>query len=121
MVTLDDVRAVARELPLTTEALVHRPGEVPRRSDRVRGVFARRDGGLGFPKDWRALLVESRAADFSLPSQADMRYNWVHVNLAAIDQAEMHELIVDAWLMCVPKRVAEAYDKARKPPRRQRV
>ncbi|HEY8730326.1 MAG TPA: hypothetical protein VIL94_12135 [Acidothermaceae bacterium] len=35
-----------------------------------------------------------------------MRYNWVHVRLDAIDLEELRELVLDAWRMVVPKRVA---------------
>ena len=35
-----------------------------------------------------------------------MRYNWVVVRLAAIDRDEMRELVLDAWRMVVPKKVA---------------
>ena len=41
-----------------------------------------------------------------LPSQSDMRYNWVHVRLDAIDHVELREIVVEAWRMCVPKSVA---------------
>jgi hypothetical protein len=34
----------------------------------------------------------------------------VHVRLAALDHAELRELVLDAWRMVVPKRVAAAYD-----------
>jgi hypothetical protein len=43
-----------------------------------------------------------------MPKQSDMRYKWLRVKLAAIDQAEMEELVLDAWRMCVPKSVAAA-------------
>jgi hypothetical protein len=39
-----------------------------------------------------------------------MRYRWVCVRLAAIDVEELGELLVEAWHMCVPKRVAAAYE-----------
>jgi hypothetical protein len=38
-----------------------------------------------------------------------MRYQWVRVWLDAIDLPEMRELVVDAWRMVVPKRVAAEY------------
>jgi hypothetical protein len=38
-----------------------------------------------------------------------MRYHWVHVDLAAIDEDEMRDLVEDAWAFCVPKSVAEEY------------
>jgi hypothetical protein len=38
-----------------------------------------------------------------------MRYNWVRVWLDAIDVTEARELVIDAWNMVVPKRVAAEY------------
>jgi hypothetical protein len=66
--------------------------------------------GFGFPKEWREVLVGSDPSKFLMPGASDLRYNWVEVRLAAIDHDEMRELVVDAWRMCVPKRVAAAYD-----------
>jgi hypothetical protein len=40
-----------------------------------------------------------------------MRHQWVCVRLDAIDIEELGELLVEAWRMCVPKRVAAAYDQ----------
>jgi hypothetical protein len=41
-----------------------------------------------------------------MPSASDLRFNWVVVRLAAIDDTEMRELVLGAWRMVVPKRVA---------------
>ena len=65
--------------------------------------------GFAFPKAWRDPLVDAEPEKFSLPSQSDLRYHWVHVRLAAIDEDEMRELVEDAWAFCVPKSVAEQY------------
>jgi hypothetical protein len=65
--------------------------------------------GFGSPKEERAALVAADAEKFFLPIPSDLRYNWVRVWLQAIDQTEMRELVVDAWRMVVPKRVAAAY------------
>ena len=65
--------------------------------------------GFAFPKEWRQALVDSEPEKFSLPSEHDMRYHWVHVDLAAIDEDEMRDLVEDAWAFCVPKSVAEEY------------
>ena len=43
------------------------------------------------------------------PDPSDLRYHWVQVRLAAVDETEMRELVLDAWRMVVPKRVAAAY------------
>jgi hypothetical protein len=68
-----------------------------------------RSMGFGFPKEERAALVASEPHKFHLPVPSDLRYNWVRVWLDAIDQREMEELVVEAWRMVVPKRVAAAY------------
>jgi|SRR5438093_2343042 len=110
MVTLEDVRAFAITLPRTTEALVR--GRVKFRVGRIVWLSFSRDEtvmGFAFPKDWRDALVESEPNKFMLPSQSDLRYNWVLVRLAAIDATEMRELVLDAWSLVVPKRVAASY------------
>ena len=111
VVTIDDVRALASTLPRAYEVVVrHR---IKFRVGQIVFVAFSRDQtvmGFGFPKEWREVLVGSDPDKFSMPGASDLRYNWVHVRLAAIDQDEMRELVVDAWRMCVPKRVAAAYD-----------
>ena len=66
--------------------------------------------GFAFPKDEREPLVLSDPHKFQLPTASDMRFNWVHADLAALDPAEARELVVDAWRMVVPKKVSDAYD-----------
>ena len=41
-----------------------------------------------------------------MPKGGDLRYHWAVVRLAAIDEQEMRELVLDAWRMVVPKKVA---------------
>ena len=113
MATIDEVSAFARTLPRSSEALVR--GRVKFRIGRIVYLSFSRDGstmGFAFPKQFREALVESEPEKFSLPSESDMRYQWVHVDLAAIDAEEMHELVEDAWAFCVPKKVAEEYATA---------
>ena len=110
MVTIDEVRAFASTLPRSSEAFVR--GRVKFRIGRIVYLSFSRDEtvmGFAFPKEWRDALVESEPDKFSLPSQSDLRYHWVHARLAAIDVEEMRELVEDAWAFCVPKRVAEEY------------
>ena len=113
-VTVDEVRAFAATLPRSSEAFVR--GRVKFRVGRIVFLSFSNDGtimGFGFPKDWRAALVESEPEKFSLPSESDMRYSWVHVRLAEIDREEMVDLVENAWALCVPKRVADEYAAAR--------
>jgi hypothetical protein len=111
MVTIDDVREIARELPRSYEALVR--DRVKFRVGRIVYLAFSRDErvmGFAFPKDERDALVASDPAKFLLPGASDLRYNWVCVRLDAIDREEMAELVLDAWRMVVPKRVASAYE-----------
>jgi hypothetical protein len=110
MVTIDDVRELALSLPRTTEALVRdrvkfRVGQI------VYLAFSRDETEMGFafPKEERQGLVASEPDKFLLPKASDLRYNWVEVRLDAIDHEEMRELVLDAWRMVVPKRVAAAH------------
>jgi hypothetical protein len=114
VVTIDEVRAFASTLPRSSEGLTR--GRVKFRIGRIVYLAFSRDGstmGFAFPKEWRDALVEAEPDKFSLPSQSDMRYHWVHVNLGAIDEDEMRELVEDAWAFVVPKRVAEEYAASR--------
>jgi hypothetical protein len=107
---MDEVREFAATLPRSYEAVVR--GRVKFRIGRIVWLAFSKDGqtmGFAFPKEWRNALVESEPEKFSLPSEHDMRYQWVHVELAALDEEEMRELVEDAWAFCVPKSVAEAY------------
>ena len=110
MATAQDVRRLALALPRAYEALVR--DYVKFRVGRIVFLSISPDEeliGFGFPKEERAALVASEPDKFIMPVRSDERYNWVRARLAKLDQAELAELVVDAWRMCVPKRVAEAY------------
>jgi hypothetical protein len=113
VVTIDQVREFASTLPRSSEALVR--GRVKFRIGRIVYLSLSRDGtvmGFAFPKEWRDALVEAEPEKFSLPRQSDLRYHWVHVRLAAIDEDEMRALVEDAWAFTVPKGVADEYAAA---------
>ena len=110
-VTIDDARAIVADFPRSYEALVRdrvkfRVGRI------VYAAFSRDETimGFAFPREEREALVASDPDRFLMPSASDMRYQWVHVRLDAIDVDELRELLVDAWRMCVPKKVSDAYD-----------
>jgi hypothetical protein len=105
--TLEAVRELALTLPRSYEAVVR--GRVKFRVGRIVYVAFSRDEelmGFGFPKEEREGLIASDPQKFLMPKPSDQRYNWVVVRLDAIDQVEMRELVLDAWRMVVPKRVA---------------
>ncbi|HEX6418504.1 MAG TPA: MmcQ/YjbR family DNA-binding protein [Acidimicrobiales bacterium] len=107
MVTVDDVREVALGLPRTHEARVR--DRVKFRVGRIVYLAFSRDEtlmGFAFPKEERQALVDSEPDKFRMPRASDLRYNWVVVRLDAIERDEMRELVLDAWRMVVPRRVA---------------
>lgn len=111
VITVDDVRRVALSLPRTEEALVR--DRVKFRVGRIVYIAISRDEtsmGFGFPREERAALIAAEPQKFFMPVRSDERYNWVQVRLAALDDGEMRELVVDAWRMVVPKRVADSHD-----------
>jgi hypothetical protein len=68
--------------------------------------------GFAFPKEERAALVAGDPRKFQMPSTSDLRFNWVHADLASLEPTEARELVVDAWRMVVPKKLTRAYDLA---------
>ena len=110
MVTVEDVRALALTLPRTTEHLIH--DRIKFRVGRIVYLAFSRDEtvmGFAYSKEMRAALVASEPDKFQLPRASDLRYHWVEVRLGLIDNAEMRELVIDAWRMVVPRRVAEQH------------
>ena len=110
MAELADVRRIALELPRSYEAIVR--DYVKFRVGRL--VFASVSPdesllGFGYPKDARQSLVDSDPDTFLMPVASDLRYNWVRLRLPRIDRPELDELLVDAWQLCVPKKVAAEY------------
>ncbi len=112
-VTVDDIRAVATGLPRSYEVAVH--GRLKFRVGQIVWLSFSHDQtvmGFSFPKELREALVESAPEKFSLPDASNMRFNWVHVRLEAINMEEMQEIVVDAWSTVVPKFVVAEYAAA---------
>ena len=110
MPTIDDVRALASRLPRSYEVFVR--GRVKFRVGQIVYLSFARDEtlmGFAFPKDEREWLVGTEPDKFLMPRPSDLRYNWVVVRLAAIDEEEMRGLVIDAWSMVVPKSVSAPY------------
>jgi hypothetical protein len=110
MVTIAEVRKVASRLPRSEEALVR--DRVKFRVGRIVYLAFSRDEtlmGFAFPKEEREALIASEPDKFLMPKKSDQRYNWVVVRLSTIDEIEMGQIVVDAWRMVVPKRVAAAH------------
>ncbi len=111
MAVIDDVRPLGTELERSYEVYVR-----DRLKFRVKQIvyvaFSLDETvmGFAFPKEERDALVASEPHKFRLPSTSELRFNWVHASLAALDPTEARELVVDAWRMVVPHKLSRAYD-----------
>ena len=107
MITVADVRAVLAGLPRSTEVIVH--GRVKFRVGQLVYVaFSKDESIMGFamPKEERAVLVGIRPDVFFLPRESELRFNWIESRCDSLDADKMRELVLDAWRMVVPQRVA---------------
>jgi hypothetical protein len=111
MAVVEDVRALGAELERSYPVYVRgrlkfRVGQL------VYAAFSldERVMGFAFPREERAALVGGDPRKFQMPGESDLRFNWVHADLAALEASEARELVVDAWRMVVPKKVSHAYD-----------
>ena len=110
MATIEDVRRIAMSLPRTSEHLI---GDHTKfRVGKLVYVSVSADEeriGFGFPKEERAALVASEPGKFMMPLRSDERYHWVRAALPVLEVDELRELLIDAWCMVVPKKIAAAY------------
>lgn len=113
MAAIEDVLALGAELERSYLAEVR--GRLKFRVGQIVYVAFSLDEtvmGFAFPKEERAALVGGNPRKFQMPSESDLRFNWVHAELAALDATEARELVVDAWRMVVPAKLSRTYDLA---------
>ena len=94
MVTPDEIRAIAQTLPRSYEVFVR--GQIKFRVGQIVWLALSKDGermGCGFPKEMRQAAVDAEPHKFQLPGESDMRFNWIHVRLEALDAGEMRDLV----------------------------
>jgi hypothetical protein len=111
MAVVDDVRALGSVLERSYPVRVR--GRLKFRVGQLVYVAFSLDEtvmGFAFPKEEREALVGGDPRKFQMPAASDLRFNWVHAELAALEPAEARELVVDAWRMVVPAKVSRAYD-----------
>ena len=110
MITVEQIRAIALQLPRSYETLV--ADRIKFKVGRIVYLSLSPDEtvmGFAYPKEQRAALIAGEPEKFHMPVRSDERYNWVRVWLAELDEVELRELIVDAWCMVVPKSVAASF------------
>jgi hypothetical protein len=88
-----------------------RPRNKSRAGTYVSVAFSREVAPWGFasPTAARPAGGAARPEVFELPPTSDLRYHWVVARTDALDVEEMRELVLDAWRMVVPKKVAREH------------
>lgn len=110
MVGLEDIRAITAELPRSYEALVR--DSVKFRVGQLVYLAVAPDEqtiGIAFPREEREAALAAEPDKFFPPRPSDERFRWIQVRLDALEYDELRELILDAWAMCVPKKVQAEY------------
>jgi hypothetical protein len=109
--TIDDVRALASRLPRSYEVVVR--GRVKFRVGQIVYLSFSKDEtlmGFAFPKEEREAALETYPEKFLRPRESDLRFQWLVLRLDAVGNAELRELVLDAWRMVVPKFLASRTD-----------
>jgi hypothetical protein len=110
VVDLTDIRALTADLPRSYEVLVR--DQIKFRVGQIVYLAVAPDEqtiGIGFPREEREAALAAEPDKFFRPRPSDERFRWIQVRLAALDHDELRELILDAWSMCVPKKVRAEY------------
>jgi hypothetical protein len=113
-VLVERVRTIAARLPRSYEVVVR--GRLKFRVGQIVWLSFSHDQtviGFSFPKELREALVEAEPEKYLLPTGSDLRFNWVHARIAALDEDELEELVEDAWSTVVPQYVAREYAESR--------
>jgi hypothetical protein len=108
-VTEADIFSYGLTLPRSTEGVVR--GRRKLYVGRIVYVAIDREGimGFGHPREWREALVNSDPDKFLMPTGGDLRYQWVLARMDKLEVPEMRDFVLDAWAMCVPKKVLAEY------------
>src|SRR5512139_1880602 len=109
MVTADQIVELAQSLPRSEPAMVRGSLRFRVRSivwlalspDETKMSFA-------FPREMREALVNTYPDTFHMPRPSELRWNWVVATIANLDDSEWRDIVLDAWRMVVPKKVALA-------------
>ena len=110
VVDLTDIRNITADLPRSYEVLVR--DQIKFRVGQIVYLAIAPDEqtiGIGFPREERAAALASEPDKFFPPRPSDERFRWIQVRLNALEFDELRELILDAWAMCVPKKVRAEY------------
>ena len=112
MPTWDDVLAIGAELPEVTESTWFR---TPCLRVRKKSFCRMKEDGETLvvrvvDEDDKAALIRMDPEVFFTTPHYD-GYGYILVRLAAVDLAQLRELLEDAWRISAPKRLVAAYER----------
>src|SRR5262245_22412477 len=112
MLTIEDVRRICLSLPNVIEKPNFRVAAWRGRDE----LFAKMRDDLGGVVVMRTdvaekeALIASEPEKFSNPPEDKKRaWQWIVVQLGAVETAELEELITDSWLLRAPPKLAASY------------
>ena len=111
MATFEDVRAIAMGLPEAEEILTWGTDVTFRVRSKIFAIGADGSDSVSIKATpmSQADLIEHDPESFR-PSAYVGRYGWVTADLARIDGELLRALIVEAWRMTAPKRLAARFE-----------
>ena len=110
MATFDDVRALALSLPEAEEVLTWETDVTFRVRKKIFAIGGDGSDSVSIKATpmMQADLLERDPATFRRSAYVG-RFGWVTADLGRIDHDLLRELLVEAWRLTAPKRVAAAY------------
>ncbi len=114
MTGLADVREIARTLPETEEVLTWGTDVTFRVRGKIFAIGGEESDTLSVKATpvSQAELIDVDPATFSVAAYVG-RFGWVRVSLERIDPVELRRLLVEAWRLTAPKRLAATLDEPR--------
>ena len=110
MATFDDVRAIALSLPEAEEILTWETDVTFRVRKKIFAIGGDDSDAVSIKASpmTQADLIDQQPETFR-PSAYVGRYGWVTANLANVDDHLLRTLIVEAWRITAPKRLAATH------------
>jgi hypothetical protein len=109
LATLEDLRRVSLALP-GAEEVVYKGDPWFNVGKKTFALFTRGRAILKLDRGHQELLFEVRPETFEKCPVATVYWSWVE--LGHLDEAELGELVLEAWSQIVPKKVSRAYRAA---------
>ena len=112
MVTWERVAELARELPEIEETTSWGKPSFKVRGKTFAGMSTRHEGAIWArcDRDERPLLVASNPGAYRLTPHFERSPGYLLIWLEFVDEGDVRERLIDAWLVVAPKRLAALHE-----------